>query len=524
MPLTPSDLSKRALAAWDKKDLWNGFIDECLRYARPQAESPYEETPGQSRTRDIYDSTLVNSTARFAARFQSELTPPFGRWAELQAGRAVPQQHVQEIRSRLSAYSDAAMGAIWVSNFDQAAGPFYLDLAIGTAHLLVLEHDDPFKPLLVQCVPAVQVAIDEGPGQTVDGRFRRREILIRLIEREWPDAKLPDKLKAELDKDQNAKVTLMECSYADPDRVGAYCYTVLWGQGQDAEPVVDRKGDDNPWITVRWSVASDECYGRGPVTQVLDDARTLNETILIMLENASIQAGGIYKYKDDSTFNPQTARLEGGAFWAVSSMDNIEAITPAGRIELAQLVVERMQMAVKEGMLDRALPPLDSPVRSPTEIVQRVAELQRDIGTPFGRVMREFIEPFLQRVLNILHRKRVIDIPVKIDGLVVRAHAVSPLAMIAQMADVQRVAQWLQLTGSLGPEVTALGVKIEDLPAWIGRKLNVPEELIRSAEERSTMQRAAAQAAAAQAQPAEQPAANDDAPPAGGRRPRRMAL
>lgn len=526
MPLNPADLSKRAAAAWTKKDLWNGFIDECLRYSRPQAESPYTETEGQSRTREIYDSTLVNSTQRFGARLQSELTPPFGHWAEMRAGPSVPPQHVEEVRTRLQAYSEAVMGAISVSNFDQAIGPFYLDLAIGTAHLLVLEHDDPHTPMIVHCVPAVQVAIDEGPGQTVDGRFRRRSILVRLIEREWPDAKLPQGLQSKLKEDPNCRVDLMECSYDDPDKAGAYCYAVIWGEGKDAEPIVERELDDSPWITGRWSVASDECYGRGPVTYALDDARTLNEGMLIVLENASIQTQGVYKAKDDGVFNPHTAKITGGAILAVSSMDNLQPITPSGRLDFSQFVVERMQMAIKEAMFDRSLPPMDSPVRSPTEIVQRVAELQRDIAAPFGRIMREFIEPFLQRVINILHRKRVIDVPLKIDGLIVRAHAISPLAMIAQMADVQRVAQWLQIAGAAGPEVVMQGVRIEDLPAWAGRKLNVPEELIRTADERKMMQQTAAAAMAAQMQPQEQPpAANDEQPPPGGRRPpRRVAL
>ena len=52
--------------------------------------------------------------------------------------------------------------------------------------------------------------------------------------------------------------------------------------------------------------------------------------------------------------------------------------------------------------MDRSLPPDAGPVRSATEIVERIKELQVDIGPAFGRIMKELVVPLVMRTLQIL--------------------------------------------------------------------------------------------------------------------------
>ena len=56
----------------------------------------------------------------------------------------------------------------------------------------------------------------------------------------------------------------------------------------------------------------------------------------------------------------------------------------------------------------------------------------------------------------------------------------------------------MEMAMALGPEVFALGTKMEDMPAYIGKKLGIDQELIRSQEERTELQAQATEAMQAQ--------------------------
>ena len=56
------------------------------------------------------------------------------------------------------------------------------------------------------------------------------------------------------------------------------------------------------------------------------------------------------------------------------------------------------------------------------------------------------------------------------------------------------IQQYMEMSMALGPEVFALGTKMEDLPAYIGKKLGIDQKLLRSTEERAEIQAQAEEA------------------------------
>ncbi len=85
----------------------------------------------------------------------------------------------------------------------------------------------------------------------------------------------------------------------------------------------------------------------------------------------------------------------------------------------------------------------------------------------------------MQRVLDILARQKLIDIPVQIDGLTVQVNVQSPLAREEDVSDLEALTQWIQLMQQVEPRLPMLGAKVEELPQWIGTKLGVDQELLR---------------------------------------------
>lgn len=121
-------------------------------------------------------------------------------------------------------------------------------------------------------------------------------------------------------------------------------------------------------------------------------------------------------------------------------------------------------------MLDESLPSEAGPVRSPTEILERIKELQQRTGTPLARYMSEFLKPWANRCLSILFRKGLMESKVKIDGNLIKAKPTSPLAQQQGLEEIQDLLRFLEITQSLGEKAFALGVKLEDVPEWLGAK------------------------------------------------------
>ena len=72
---------------------------------------------------------------------------------------------------------------------------------------------------------------------------------------------------------------------------------------------------------------------------------------------------------------------------------------------------------------------------SATEVAERMADLSRQIGSAFGRLQAELVNPVLQRVVYILKKQGRIKIPV-INGREIKIKSSSPLAQAQHQQDV----------------------------------------------------------------------------------------
>ena len=65
----------------------------------------------------------------------------------------------------------------------------------------------------------------------------------------------------------------------------------------------------------------------------------------------------------------------------------------------------------------------------------------------------------------------------------------SPLAQSQSLTEVQTAVQWFSLVQSMGPEAFLLGVNVEGAAEWLGQKMGVATELMRTKEQRSQIQK-----------------------------------
>jgi hypothetical protein len=512
MRLTPEQILKRQVAAQAKKDEFQQLYQDAYEFALPQRQlyGVWEGgATGSKKMQRVFDSTAINSTQRFANRLQSVVFPPQRKWAKLEAGSDIPMERRQQAQAVLEVYQDKMFTMLNQSNFDIAMGEFLLDLAVGTACMMVQPGDD-VQPLNFIPVPLFLVSYEEGANGQVDNVYRRMRMKGESIQRQWPDAEIPDDMARRVENKPTDDIELLEATIYDHKR-GDYCYHVI--DKVSKSELVYRRRKMSPWVISRYMKVAGEIYGRGPLMTALPDIKTLNKTIELLLKNASLAVAGVYTAADDGVLNPNTVKIVPGAIIPVARNGGSQgpALLPlprSGDFNVSQLVINDLRSNVKRILLDESLPPDNMSARSATEIVERMKELAQNLGSAFGRLINETMIPVTAKILEVMDERGLIDMPLRVNGLEVKVTPVAPLAMAQNMEEVNAIMQYMQIAQSLGTD-GQLAIKTDMLVDYLADKLGVPAAVRNTAAERAVLmeemknqqqQQAIAQAMAMQAQ------------------------
>ena len=509
--LTPEEIMKRQELAQRKKDEFQQLYQDAYEFALPQRQlyGVWEGgATGSKKMARVFDSTAINSTQRFANRLQSVVFPPQRKWCKLDPGLDIPMERKPQAQAILDLYGEKMFAVLRQSNFDIAMGEFLLDLAVGTACMMVQPGDD-VAPINFIPVPLFLVSYEEGANGQVDNVYRRMRMKGESIQRQWPDAKIPPELQRKIADKPTDDVELLEATIYDHNR-GDYCYHVI-DKATKAELVYRRK-KYSPWVISRYMKVAGEIYGRGPLMTALPDIKTLNKTIELLLKNASLAVSGVYTAADDGVLNPNTVKLVPGAIIPVARNGGpqgpaLQALPRSGDFNVTQLVINDLRSNVKRILLDESLPPENMSARSATEIVERMKELSQNLGSAFGRLINETMIPLVAKILEVMDERGLIDLPLRVNGLEVKVSPVSPLANAQSMDEINGALQFAQIVQQMGPE-GSVAIKMGDMIDYLGDKLGVPASLRNDAAERAFLieQQAQqqAQAMAAQAMAAQQ--------------------
>ena len=515
MRLTPDQIIKRQAIAQTKKDEFQQLYQDAYEFALPQRQlyGVWEGgATGSKKMQRVFDSTAINSTQRFANRLQSVVFPPQRKWSRLEPGPMIPMDRRGQAQEVLDSYSDKMFAVLKQSNFDIAIGEFLLDMAVGTACMMVQPGDD-VTPINFVPVPLFLVSYEEGANGQVDNVYRRMRMKAESIQRQWPDAKIPPELQRVIEEKPTDDIELLEATIHDHIR-GDYCYDVIWKHGK--EELVYRRRKTSPWVISRYMKVAGEIYGRGPLMTALPDIKTLNKTIELLLKNASLAVAGVYTAADDGVLNPNTVKITPGAIIPVARNGGpqgpaLQALPRAGDFNVTQLVINDLRQNVKRILLDESLPPDNMSARSATEIVERMKELAQNLGSAFGRLINETMIPLVAKILEVMDQKGMIDMPLQVNGLEVKVVPVAPLAMAQNMEEVNAIIQFQQLMQQGFGVDGQFAIKTDAAVDYIGDKLGVPAAVRNDAAERAVLmeqaqaqqeQAMAAQAMLAQAQAA----------------------
>lgn len=468
-----------------------GMMQECYDYALPTKQGIFGQAAGEDRMVKIFDETAVVGAQEFASRIQAGLMPPFARWAALVAGGEVPADQKDEVTQALEGATEYLFDLIQESNLSDEVGEALLDVAVGTA-FLEIEEGDATRPFVAKALPLSGMWIDTGPDDRIDTFIRKHRMRTSHIRLKWPRAQIPaslDRIYTEaIEGRDDPECCIIECvrrDYAQPNEE-RWVRELVHEADQSLLMTESMVGEGScPIIGFRWSKMAGEVWGRGPLVLAMPAIKTVNLTMELIFENAELAIAGIWTAEDDGVINVSTIQLVPGTVIPVAAGSaGLKAQGPAGNFDVSQLVLNEFRQAIKKALFNDSLDTPGKTPRTATEIAERQADLARQIGASFARLMNELVKPAVARLVYLMRRRRMIELPGKIHKI----HSTSPLARSQQMQDVSNFSQYGQLVQQMfGPQVANLVLNHEEAAPWLASKMDVPKKLVRSATDQQAL-------------------------------------
>ncbi|MDA0989738.1 MAG: portal protein [Verrucomicrobia bacterium] len=224
------------------------------------------------------------------------------------------------------------------------------------------------------------------------------------------------------------------------------------------------------------------------------------------LENAEMAISGMWQASDDGVLNPDTVNLVPGTIVPVGrTSQGLRPLESPGRFDVANLILEDMRSNIKRALYDEMLGPMDKTPMSATEVVQRVTELQRRIGSPIGRLTLELLVPIIRRVLYLLTASGRIENTPLLDGKQMKATPTSPLSRQQKAEEVNSIVEYLSIVAqTMGPQMVNVIVDSEKAAAKIAELKSIDPDILRSEADRKQITQAMQQQAAEPQQQAQQ--------------------
>lgn len=474
---------RRYEAAKRRQSLVRELYRDCYRYALPSRDTYDQTLEGKDKSADLFDSTAVDSTMRFANTINSAVTPPEYKWSTWEAGSDVPYEERENINKLLDIANDRFFEGLWATNFDAVAPEVYMDLAVGTGSMLI--QDDDWKGAIYTPVPAAQLVIEEGPDGTVytGAVFWERRIKLRDLPYTYNIKSLPEDLNKAIETCPDEEVNVLDAVCWQPnDREYNYeVFVMNKAVTVKFKDVVVKQStyEVMPWVVTRWVKAAGEHYGRGPLTNCIADIKTLNRTVELILQNASLAIAGVYTAADDGVLNPNTVELAPGVVIPVGynggvNGRSLDVLPRSGDFDVGDLVLKDLRSSIRKKLYDTTSP---DTVRSAEEIRMLSKKISEDIGSAWGRIKYEMIAGVVQRTAHIFAKQGRLP-KLKFDGKYVKIAHRSPLAQYQNEEELGNFRGAISDMSLIHPQAGMVAIDTAKTLAWIGRKHSLPPSLL----------------------------------------------
>lgn len=495
----------RADQVWQQNAGWGDLYQDAYDYAIP-FRKPGGLTASKRAGDRLFDMTAPTSAMNLAGELQLLL---FSQPPTLTAGALPRQQLALEgpqgakklaaLERELERTGEFIYPFMEAGDLETTTHEMCIDLGVGTGILIPLR-GTPDQPIIFFAPPPDEVALGgDLYGRTNMLSWRRaasREAILTAFPKGNFSSEFRDAAKG---KGASVELQLYQDFQKGQDgvwRFFAYC-------DRDCTDFITQQAyRTKPFASPRYFRVSGEIRGRGPVLLALPTIKTVNKAQELALKSAAIQMLGIWGYRANSGFNPDTAPQSPGSFWAMQSTGGIlgpdvSRLDPAnGRIDIAQMIIEGQQQQIKDALHDGRLTQSTGTPKSASEIAGLMRQNARVHLGGFMRMWREAYPEIVPRCAEILESFGYLGGLMDFNRLIVSVGVRSPMAAALSAEAVQNIAHYAELTASLhGGDVSKMKEHLDLDHALddVADGLMIPKRLVPDADQRAAMREQNAQ-------------------------------
>ena len=416
MPANPEDLMHEYHRLVQDRQwhlqTWQQIADTCLP-AYNDLLTKY--TPGQSRTRDLYDTTGMQGLNLLASHLAGAVTNFQTRWFELRM-QLQPLNEDREVGVWLDSCAKTIQDQLSATTTPQAFHEMYLQYAaFGTGAVFIDAAEPSTAPakILSRSLPIGTYVLAEDATGAIDTLYRELELSPRQAAQQFGREALHQDTQQRLERAElrHTPQPYVHAVYPrtdrDPDRDDqahmAYASVYL----DVTHKHVVREGGYRwlPYCVPRWQkLRSWSPWGFGPGHTALPEVLTLNRMDKDVLRALQIHILPPF-WTDDPDAVGRVSLLP-GAINPIGKGNRLEPMRGPGEFNIARLGMDERRQRIRQAFYVDQLLALPNPDASGKmtafEVGQRISQMQRLMGPAFMRLLAEFLNPFLDITFGLM--------------------------------------------------------------------------------------------------------------------------
>lgn len=430
--------------------------------------NPNNMTRGRPINTAIADPTATLAVRVCAAGLMSGLASPSRPWFKVIP--AIKRLDIDEAgRIWLDEIEDRMYTVIASSNFYNSFAQECEDIVVfGTGPSIIYEDERDLIRLYNPTVGEYYLA--SGSTMRIDGLYRLFVMTVNQIVDFFGIENCPAEVRALWEEKGNSLEVELQVAHSiepnftvGPNEVGQIPGDFtwrevywLWGKGT-SNPLSIRGFVDQPFTAARWSIQSNDAYGRSPGMDVLPDVMQLQVMTKRMAEAIEKQVRPPL-IGEMSLKNKPTSTLPGHLTFVTDigpgkGIRPIYEVTPD--VNAMSLNIQAIERRIQSGLFNDLFLMLEQKVNEEMtayEVAQKIQEKLQVLGPVIESLLAESLKPKLKRIFNILKRKGIISPPPdSLKGVPLDIEFVSMLALAQKGAATGGIERLMQIIGSVTP-------------------------------------------------------------------------
>jgi len=478
--------------AKQRRTNWDNYWSIISQYVVPLKDNIYgAAVHGTDKHNRLFDSTSVHANELLASALHSMLTNPSSTWFGLSTGEDKLDE-VKEIRQWLQDATNKVMRTLNSSNFQEEIHEIYLDLgSFGTG--LLFMHEDDEKKVRFEANQVYTAWLEENNTGEIDGLYRVYKYNLRQIIMEFGREVMTDELIEELKGNGDSKFEIIHAIFPMENSEKFNSIHVL---REKALLLREASYNEKPFAAPRWIKLSGESYGRSPAMKALPDIKMLNQMQRTLIRAAQKAVDPPIMVPDNGFLMPIKTTPSGVNIYRAGTKDKIESFPNTARVDIGLEMIKETRMRIRESFFIDQLQLQDGPQMTATEVMQRTEEKLRVMGPILGRLHSELLRPIIDRVFNMLYRKKELgEIPKQLKGKQLDIKYVSQISRAQRASEADTLQRVIQSVGALAQvDPTMLqAINGEEALRYNAQIFGLPEGMLRSREEMENSRQQAAE-------------------------------